>query len=84
MLQTGQFERVGGIEVIGTDVRLISATNRDLTATVAEKRFREDLFYRLNVVTIVSPPLRERKADIPLLAENFERGRPSPYAGAGG
>jgi DNA-binding NtrC family response regulator len=73
VLQTGQFERVGGNAVIATDVRVISATNRELTSMIAEKRFREDLFYRLNVVTITLPALRERKEDISLLAEHFVR-----------
>ncbi len=79
VLQTGQFERVGGNEVIATDVRVISATNHDLKEMVAQKRFREDLFYRLNVVTITLPPLRERKEDIPLLAEHFVRQLAAKY-----
>src|SRR5206468_3803900 len=68
VLQTGQFERVGGSELVQTDVRIISATNRDLPALIAGGRFREDLWYRLNVLTIELPPLRERRDDIPLLA----------------
>jgi two-component system response regulator AtoC len=73
VLQTGQFERVGGNETVQVDVRLISATNRDLPTLMAAQRFREDLFYRLNVVTIELPPLRARRDDIPLLAEHIIR-----------
>ena len=65
--------RVGGSKTIATDARLIAATNQDLAAMVREKRFRQDLFYRLNVVSLVLPPLRERGADIVLLAEHFLR-----------
>src|SRR5579875_55570 len=71
VLQTGQFERVGGEETLQVDVRILAATNRDLPARIAEGRFREDLFYRLNVVTIELPPLRQRRDDIPLLAEHI-------------
>ncbi len=78
VLQTGQFERVGGEATLAVDVRVVSATNRDLRAQIAEGRFREDLFYRLNVVTIELPPLRARREDIPLLAEAHR-----PPAGAG-
>jgi two-component system response regulator AtoC len=71
VLQTGQFERVGGEETLQVDVRILAATNRDLPARIVEGRFREDLFYRLNVVTIELPPLRQRRDDIPLLAEHI-------------
>jgi DNA-binding NtrC family response regulator len=70
-LQEQRFERVGGNETIETDVRMIAATNRPLEDMVADGRFRGDLFYRLNVVTIDLPPLRERTGDIPLLLEYF-------------
>jgi len=73
VLQFGEFERLGGNATLKTDVRLISATNRDLNSMVAEKQFREDLLYRLNVVTIKLPPLRDRREDIPVLAEHFVR-----------
>jgi DNA-binding NtrC family response regulator len=71
VLQERKFERVGGEETIEADVRIIAATNRDLKREIAEGRFREDLFYRLNVVNIHVPPLRERRDDIPLLAMAF-------------
>ncbi|MGD0590431.1 MAG: sigma-54 dependent transcriptional regulator [Bacteroidota bacterium] len=71
VLETKQFTRVGGNEVISSDFRVICATNRDLEAAIKEGSFREDLYYRLNVFTIVIPPLRERRQDIPLLAEYF-------------
>ena len=70
-LDPGLFERVGGNQTIQADFRLIAATNRDLRTLVSEGKFREDLFYRLNVVEIRVPPLRERKDDIPLLANAF-------------
>jgi transcriptional regulator with PAS, ATPase and Fis domain len=71
VLETKQFTRVGGNEVISSDFRVICATNRDLEAAIKEGSFREDLYYRLNVFTIMIPPLRERRQDIPLLAEYF-------------
>ena len=70
-LQEREFQRVGSSETQRVDVRLIAATNVDLEQRIAEGKFREDLFYRLNVVPIVSPPLRERVEDIPLLAQHF-------------
>jgi two-component system response regulator AtoC len=70
-LQESEFERVGGVKTLKVDVRLVTATNRDLQKEIAAGRFREDLFYRLNVVPITLPPLRERKSDIPVLADHF-------------
>jgi DNA-binding NtrC family response regulator len=71
VLQERKFERVGGEETIETDVRIITATNRDLKAEIEKGVFREDLYFRLNVVNIRVPPLRERKEDIPLLINAF-------------
>lgn len=71
VLQDGVFERVGGKEALQTDVRVIAATHRDLEADIREGRFREDLYYRLNVVNIALPPLRERKDDLPRLIDYF-------------
>jgi two-component system response regulator HydG len=73
VLQDGEFERVGGTQSLRVDVRVVAATNADVAALVREKRFREDLFYRLNVITVQIPPLRERREDIPLLAQHFLR-----------
>jgi len=72
-LQEREFERVGGVTQVSVDVRVIAATNRDLAATVKSGAFRDDLYHRLNVVAITPPPLRERKEDIPILAEYFLR-----------
>ncbi|MBO8138193.1 MAG: sigma-54-dependent Fis family transcriptional regulator [Desulfotomaculum sp.] len=71
VLETGEFQRVGGEQTIRTNVRLIAATNVDLEQAVKNKKFREDLFYRLDVVRLVLPPLRERKEDIPSLVHHF-------------
>jgi len=71
VLQDGEFKRVGGTEDIRVDVRIISATNKNLEEAVREKQFREDLFYRLNVIQVKIPSLRERKEDIPLLTSHF-------------
>lgn len=72
-LQESEFERVGGVKTLRVDVRLIAATNRDLLKEIHEGRFREDLFYRLNVVPIRLPALRERQEDIPLLVDSFRK-----------
>jgi two-component system response regulator HydG len=71
VLQEGEFERLGGNETIKVDVRIVAATNQDLALAIAERRFREDLYYRLNVININLPRLRDRRSDIPLLAEHF-------------
>ena len=82
VLESGAFERVGGEKTVTVDVRVISATNRDLKREVEKGNFRQDLFYRLNVVPMQLPPLRERRDDIPLLVEHFlslaaSRGQPT-------
>jgi DNA-binding NtrC family response regulator len=73
VLQAGQFERVGGNETLSVDVRVLAATNRDLPALIAAGQFREDLYYRLNVVSVELPPLRARRGDVPLLADHIIR-----------
>jgi Nif-specific regulatory protein len=73
VLQERAFERVGGTETITVDVRVVAATNQDLKKRVAEGKFREDLFYRLNVISITLPPLRDRRTDIRPLADHFLR-----------
>jgi Nif-specific regulatory protein len=79
-LQEGEFERVGGTQTVKVNVRIIAATNRNLEEEVTEGKFREDLYYRLNVMPINMPPLRERSEDIPQLAE-FLLGRISKQQG---
>jgi transcriptional regulator with GAF, ATPase, and Fis domain len=87
VLQEREFQRVGGVKDIRVDVRIIAATNRDLKAAVKAGSFREDLFYRLNVITIALPPLRDRPEDVPVIAHHFaerfsrEMSRPAPAIG---
>jgi two-component system response regulator PilR (NtrC family) len=71
VLQERRFRRLGGTEEVEADIRIIAATNRDLSRMVAEGQFREDLFYRINVIPVRLPALRERSEDIPLVAEHF-------------
>jgi two-component system NtrC family response regulator/two-component system response regulator HydG len=71
VLEMGSFQRVGGTETIKVDVRVICATNQDLSSAVRDKTFREDLYYRINVISLPAPSLRSRKADIPLLVNFF-------------
>jgi len=71
VLQEHEFERVGGTRTVRTDLRVVAATNRDLAEQVRQGAFRQDLYYRLNVVKVTMPPLRDRKRDIPLLAQCF-------------
>jgi Nif-specific regulatory protein len=71
VLQEREFERLGGVQPVKVNVRVVAATNKDLEAAVKEGTFREDLYYRLNVFSVYMPPLRERKPDIPLLADHF-------------
>ncbi len=86
VLQDRSFERVGGTQTLRVDVRIVSATNRDLYAAIQQGRFREDLFYRLHIVPIQIPPLRERRADIPSLIDDFcerlskKTGRPLSFS----
>ena len=90
VIQEREFMRLGGVETIKVDVRIIAATNVDLRKMMDEGKFREDLFYRLHVITVQLPPLRERQDDIPLLAQHFlekygeENQKAAPGADAGG
>jgi transcriptional regulator with PAS, ATPase and Fis domain len=73
VLQDGVFQRLGGTRTLQADVRVVAATNKNLLQEIAEQRFRHDLYYRLNVISVRLPPLRERRQDIPLLAAHFVR-----------
>jgi two-component system nitrogen regulation response regulator NtrX len=79
ILQEQKFERVGGSQTISVDVRIVAATNKDLKAEIQRNQFREDLYYRLNVIPFLIPPLRERKEDIPVLANHFLKEFTSAY-----
>src|SRR5215475_3417706 len=82
VLQEREFTRIGGVQAIKVDVRIIAATNKNIEELVRKNQFREDLYYRINVIALYLPPLRERDEDIPLLAKHFlakrveEAGRP--------
>ena len=82
VLQDGEFARVGGERVLETDVRVVAATNRDLEAEIRAERFREDLYYRLNVIEIHVPPLRERRDEIPTLVDYFLKTANTEYGRA--
>jgi two-component system, NtrC family, response regulator AtoC len=82
VLQDGEFARVGGERVLETDVRVVAATNRDLEAEIRAERFREDLYYRLNVIEIRVPPLRERRDEIPTLVDYFLKTANTEYGRA--
>ncbi|MDZ7260567.1 MAG: sigma 54-interacting transcriptional regulator, partial [candidate division KSB1 bacterium] len=82
VVQEKEFYRLGSEKPFRTDVRIITATNRDIRAAVARREFREDLFYRLSVINIEIPPLRERKTDIPLLIQHFLKGQPKQFSQA--
>jgi transcriptional regulator with PAS, ATPase and Fis domain len=71
VIESRKFNRVGGNEIVESDFRIITATNEDLEKLIEEGKFRKDLYYRLNVITLPIPPLRERREDIPILAEHF-------------